>query len=116
MAQREEWMVLNATLGTAAVTAGEEAAAAAAAREAEALWQLLVLCVACITVIGHFAGWHMWHCVLNGRTTIEAYRRTAMVARGDADALHLTDNPYSWGSRSANWSRYFVNRNFFVAL
>jgi hypothetical protein len=116
LTQRERWMALNATRSTAVLNGGGEAELAAAAQETEALWQLLVLCVVCILVIGHFAGWHVWHCVLNGRTTIEAYRRAAMVARGDVMALKSMGNPYSWGSRSANWSRYFGNRNFVAAL
>jgi hypothetical protein len=107
-------MSLNATRGTTALTGGVEAAVAAAAQEKEALWRLLVLCVACILVIGDFARWHMWHCVLNGRTTIEAYRRAAMVAQGNP--LSSMENPYSWGSRNANWSRCFGDRNFVAAL
>lgn len=116
LTQRERWIALNATRGSTTLADGGDAAVAAAAQETETLWQLLVLCVVCIVVIGHFAGWHVWHCVMNGRTTIEAYRRAAMAARGDATALHSMDNPYSWGSRSANWSRYFGDRNFAAAL
>lgn len=116
IAQRERWMALNATRGTTTLANVEEAAMIAAAHETEALWQLLVLCVTCITVIGHFAGWHVWHCVLNGRTTIEAYRRAAAVARGGANALQCMDNPYSWGSYRENWRRYFGGRNFVMAL
>ena len=127
MAQRERWLAINATLGTAHSNAGSAAAAATAAAAAEAavageslqleaLWQLLMLCVICIVVIGHFAGWHVWHCVLNGQTTIEAYRRAALAAQGGAAVPLPKGNPYDWGSRDANWRRHFGDRTFIAAL
>lgn len=117
VAQRQESLALNATIVPGVSSARQLVEVIEAFEEVESLWQLLMLCVICIMVIGHFAGWHMWHCVLNGRTTIEAYRfNAATVAAGARGEAVASDNPYGWGSRAANWRRHFGDRSFVTAL
>ena len=43
--------------------------------ELDALWRLLSLCAVSVFVVGHFAWWHLYHCVLRGETTVEYYSR-----------------------------------------
>ena len=117
VAQRQESQALNATIVPGMSSTQQMVEVIEAFEEVESLWQLLVLCVICIMVIGHFAGWHMWNCVINGRTTIEAYRFNAasVAARARGEAVD-SRNPYGWGSQAANWRRHFGDRSFVAAL
>eukprot|EP01045_Picozoa_sp_COSAG04_P022131 COSAG04_NODE_2460_length_4086_cov_3.975671_1_plen_361_part_00 len=122
LSQRQAWLELNATLtqGLAADAGRQHSARQAvlvsrAADEVESLWVLLLLCAVCILVIGHFAGWHLWHCVLNNRTTIETYAE-AQRRRQSAPPATSLPNAYDWGSRQANWAWHFGGRGIVASV
>lgn len=102
-----------------ALLAGNTTASAAASRSGGGvalqseplLFRLVLLCSVCSLVVGHFVFWHLWHCVLKGRTTLEVYadKRQGLPSNS-------TTNPYCRGSKLENWRHIFGDGHPCLAL